>query len=128
MKSIIGGLIVGTIGYISLRLFGNYHVFGVGYDFLDLVLDNKITALVMAFALIFLKLLANSLTLASGGSGGIFAPSLFLGGCLRCNGWHYREHAFPRDNRPYLCLCHCRYGCNSLGCHWRSPYCHYHGI
>nr|WP_319475011.1 chloride channel protein [uncultured Sphaerochaeta sp.] len=100
VKSIIGGLIVGTIGYISLRLFGNYHVFGVGYDFLDLVLDNKITALVMAFALIFMKLLANSLTLASGGSGGIFAPSLFLGGALGATVGIIVNTLFPETTGP----------------------------
>ena len=82
IKALIGGVIVGAIGYTSLLLFGNYHVFGVGYDFLDLVLDNQITWLLIPFSLMFLKIIANSLTLAAGGSGGIFAPSLFLGGAL----------------------------------------------
>lgn len=82
VKSIIGGLIVGAMGYISLKIFGNYHVFGVGNDFLDLILDNKLTALWIVVTLLFMKLLANSITLAAGGSGGIFAPSLFLGAAL----------------------------------------------
>lgn len=82
IKSIVGGLLVGAMGYLSLRVFGNYHVFGSGYDFLDMVLDNRITFLGITLALIVLKLLANSITLAAGGSGGIFAPSLFLGAAL----------------------------------------------
>ncbi|HCG63048.1 MAG: chloride channel protein [Spirochaetae bacterium HGW-Spirochaetae-4] len=82
VKALAGGLVVGGIGYVSLLWFGNYHVYGVGYDFLDLMLDNKITALGVALALVLMKLLANTLTLAAGGSGGIFAPSLFLGGAL----------------------------------------------
>lgn len=82
IKSIVGGLLVGSMGYLSLRVFGSYHVFGSGYDFLDLVLDNQITFLAVTLSLIVLKLLANSITLAAGGSGGIFAPSLFLGAAL----------------------------------------------
>lgn len=100
VKSLVGGLIVGCIGYISLQLFGNYHVFGVGYDFLDLVLDNQITVLVMAFVLMFMKILANSLTLASGGSGGIFAPSLFLGGALGATVGIIVNTLFPTTTGP----------------------------
>jgi len=82
IKAVTGGIIVGTLGYVSLRIFGNYYVFGAGNDFFDLVLDNKITVLGTALILIVMKLLANSITLAAGGSGGIFAPSLFLGAAL----------------------------------------------
>lgn len=82
IKAVTGGIIVGTLGYVSLRVFGNYYVFGAGNDFFDLVLDNKITVLGTALILIVMKLLANSITLAAGGSGGIFAPSLFLGAAL----------------------------------------------
>ena len=43
-------------------------------------------ALLVMLALVGLKMLATSITLGSGGSGGVFAPSLFigsmLGGCL----------------------------------------------
>lgn len=99
-KAIIGGLLVGSMGYISLRAFGSYHVFGVGYDFLDLVLDNQITSLVMAFTLVIMKILANSITLASGGSGGIFAPSLFLGGSLGASVGIIVNSIFPETTGP----------------------------
>jgi CIC family chloride channel protein len=82
VKTIVGGIIVGLIGFLCFNLFGSYYIFGVGYDFIDVMLDNQITLLWVALLLIILKLIANSVTLATGGSGGIFAPSLFLGSAL----------------------------------------------
>ncbi|MFC1558803.1 chloride channel protein, partial [candidate division KSB1 bacterium] len=72
IKPMLGGLIIGAI---SLRF---PEVLGTGYEAIDLALAGKLTSLVL-FSLIFLKLSAVSITLGSGGSGGIFAPSLFLG-------------------------------------------------
>ncbi len=82
IKALVGGTLVGCIGLISLKAFGSYYVYGVGYDFLNGVLANEMHSLVMLLSLIVLKVLANTLTLGSGGSGGIFAPSLFLGAAL----------------------------------------------
>ncbi|WP_320130364.1 chloride channel protein [uncultured Sphaerochaeta sp.] len=81
-KAVSGGLLIGLIGLISLKFFGAYYIYGVGYEFMDLVLSNKGFSLIMLLVLIVLKILANTLTLGSGGSGGIFAPSLFLGAAL----------------------------------------------
>ncbi|HUN56263.1 MAG TPA: chloride channel protein [Smithella sp.] len=71
-KAAIGGLMIGAIG-IFLP-----HVFGVGYNGIDLALANKLPWLIL-LSLIFMKIIATSLTIGSGGSGGIFAPSLFIG-------------------------------------------------
>jgi len=72
IKPAIGGLIVGAIGIFFP------HVFGVGYDAIELAIQGHMTFLLL-FSLIFIKILATSLTLGSGGSGGVFAPSLFIG-------------------------------------------------
>ena len=72
VKPIIGGLGVGIIG-----LYFPY-IFGVGYDGIEQALGGNI-ALYSLVALLILKIIATSLTLGSGGSGGVFAPSLFLG-------------------------------------------------
>lgn len=56
-------------------------IFGVGYESIELALFGKI-AIGLVSALIFVKILATSLTLGSGGSGGVFAPSLFIGAML----------------------------------------------
>jgi CIC family chloride channel protein len=68
----VGGLCVGAIG-ISLP-----EVFGVGYGTISQALTGQIPAFGLGVLLVA-KLAATSLTIGSGGSGGIFAPSLFLG-------------------------------------------------
>jgi CIC family chloride channel protein len=56
-------------------------ILGTGYEGItDVVLGKGVWYTFLGLAA--LKLLATSFTLGSGGSGGIFAPSLFLGACL----------------------------------------------
>ncbi len=71
----IGGLLVGIIGLFYPQ------IFGVGYETIEMTLYGKLAA-GLALILLFVKLLATSLTLGSGGSGGVFAPSLFIGAML----------------------------------------------
>jgi CIC family chloride channel protein len=75
IKGGIGGLIIGAIGLKFPS------IYGVGYDTMDQALK---TGFVWYFALslVFIKILSTSVSLGSGGSGGIFAPSLFLGAML----------------------------------------------
>lgn len=54
------------------------HVYGSGYGTIEMALLGK-ASLVFLIAMVFLKLLATALTLGSGNSGGVFAPSLFMG-------------------------------------------------
>ncbi len=72
LKPIIGGLLIGVIALIFPQ------IMGVGYESINDALHGK-TIWHLALMLIFVKIIATSLTLGSGGSGGIFAPSLFLG-------------------------------------------------
>jgi len=71
----LGGLMVGVIGLWYPQ------IFGVGYKTIELALYGNITT-VLAIVLLFAKLIATSLTIGSGGSGGVFAPSLFIGAML----------------------------------------------
>ncbi len=71
-KPVLGGLLVGAVGLKFPQ------VFGVSYDTMDAALSDQL-GLWLALSLIFIKILTTSLTLGSGGSGGVFAPSLFLG-------------------------------------------------
>jgi len=75
LKPALGGLLVGVIGL------GLPQVFGVGYESINDALWGRDVSWLLAL-LVFAKLLATSLTLGSGGSGGIFAPSLFIGAML----------------------------------------------
>jgi CIC family chloride channel protein len=74
-KPVIGGLLVGTLGVWYPQ------VFGVGYETIDAALASGL-AVTLLWTLVAAKLAATSLTLGSGGSGGVFAPSLFLGAML----------------------------------------------
>lgn len=71
-KPALGGLAVGLIGFAVPG------TFGVGYEQIERLFDGR-TAADAAFVLLFAKMAATSATLGSGGSGGIFAPCLFLG-------------------------------------------------
>lgn len=72
LKPIIGGLIMGAaIIFIP-------QVFGVGYGAINLSLTSKI-AIGTTLLLIFAKIAATSITIGAGMSGGVFAPSLFIG-------------------------------------------------
>ncbi|MBI3953431.1 MAG: chloride channel protein [Chloroflexi bacterium] len=71
----LGGLAVGFIGLYSVDLLGT------GHGGIARALEGQM-ALLALLALIPLKVLATSLTLGSGGVGGIFMPSLFIGAAL----------------------------------------------
>jgi CIC family chloride channel protein len=75
LKPALGGLCIGAIGIYFP------HIFGVGYETIDLSLQSSL-AWYLLLLFIGLKLVATSVTIGSGGSGGIFAPSLFLGASL----------------------------------------------
>lgn len=75
LKPGIGGLIVGLI---ALRL---PQVLGGGYGWIQLAIDGQL-ALHLLLILLVAKMLALSFTVSSGGSGGVFAPSLFIGAML----------------------------------------------
>lgn len=75
LKPAIGGLLVGGIGI------GFPHIFGVGYDAMTIALNGQMVWYVLVL-MVCLKTLATSVTLGSGGSGGVFAPSLFMGAGL----------------------------------------------
>jgi CIC family chloride channel protein len=72
LKGIIGGLILGVSSLVFPQ------ILGVGYGAIDMALMQQMAWWLM-LALVLVKILATSITIGSGGSGGIFAPSLFLG-------------------------------------------------
>ena len=74
-----GMLMVGLMLYVFMSRFGHYYVEGVGYATIQDVLASVQFPLYLLILLFVAKLLATSLTLGSGASGGIFSPALFLG-------------------------------------------------
>ena len=51
---------------------------GGGYGWIQEAIDGRLPLMIL-LALVFAKMLAFALTVSSGGSGGVFAPSLFVG-------------------------------------------------
>ncbi len=98
-KPILGGILLGVLGIFSFQIDGFPRVFGVGYDTIESSLFSNLT-LQMTFGLLLLKLLATTLTLGSGGSGGIFAPSLFMGAMLGGTFGHFAHSIFPETVAP----------------------------
>ncbi len=105
IKPAIGGMLVGVIAILTIyieTMFGYQGAFktagpfgsgepyypaimGVGYAFIDAVLVGNVALLGTGAAIVILvvfglfKIVVTSLTLGSGGSGGVFAPTLFMG-------------------------------------------------
>ena len=88
LKPVIGGLGIGIMALVFPQ------VMGVGYDSINSALHGNMIWYV-ALVLVFLKIFATSLTLGSGGSGGIFAPSLFMGAMLGYFFGNIVNHFFP---------------------------------
>jgi CIC family chloride channel protein len=72
LKGLVGGLILGVASLVFPQ------ILGVGYGAIDMALMQQMAWWLLA-VLVLVKILATSVTIGSGGSGGIFAPSLFLG-------------------------------------------------
>ena len=92
-RPLFGGLIVGIIAIFYP------HIMGVGYESIRDLFDGNIVFKTMLL-LVFLKIFATSITIGSGGSGGIFAPSLFAGAMLGGAFGTIVNNLFPEITAP----------------------------
>jgi len=75
LKPAVGGLMLGTIAYAFPQVSDG------GYGWIQMALEGKMLWWTMLL-LAFLKILGTSCTIGSGGSGGVFGPSVFIGAML----------------------------------------------
>lgn len=97
IRPALGGLMLGLI------IFNFPQVMDGGYGWVQAAMEGKIFWGLM-FALALLKILATSCTISSGGSGGVFGPSVFMGAMLGgafgflghhlAPGWVLHPHSF----------------------------------
>ena len=118
LRPALGGAMLGVLGIVYVLIFGRVLLgevkpfpfdvysmpafFGDGYGVVQELLDPRFyhglpvyKVLLLLTFLVAAKVVATSLTLSSGGSGGVIAPSIFLGACggallgilLRSTGW-----------------------------------------
>ncbi len=71
----IGGFLLGVLAFFFPQ------VLGTSYGWLQLAIDGQLPIYLMA-TISLLKIFATSFTISSGGSGGVFGPSLVIGGML----------------------------------------------
>ncbi len=95
VKPLIGGLVAGFIGLVAPE------VLGTSYGWSNLAEFNRVYAftslipmplLLLLILLPFLKILATSFSIGSGGSGGVFAPGIVIGSFVGYDMWllfHY---------------------------------------
>ena len=81
-QNIIGMAIIGLMMVILTRVFGHSYIDGVGYSVIQAIFDRKMTAVGLLALLFVLKMIATTVSLGCGASGGIFSPSLYLGATL----------------------------------------------
>lgn len=93
LRPAVGGLLLGALLLVLPEMYG------VGYP----VLDNGIAGKYAVGFLVLLlvgKMVATSLTIGIGGSGGVFAPSLFIGAMLGAAYGEVVTHAAPGVSGP----------------------------
>jgi len=78
LKPAIGGVLVGMIGIVFPQ------ILGTSYGWLQIAINQDYTLLPLYILgpVIVFKILATSLTIGSGGSAGVFGPSLIIGGLV----------------------------------------------
>lgn len=102
LKPAIGGLFTGCIAVLF------FEVSGMGSDFLEFVIkghypdyfttQGQISLALTCLAIAFLKIVSSTLTIGSGGSAGIFGPSLFIGAMLGASVGIFTHIIFPHQN------------------------------
>ncbi len=81
-QNIVGMAMVGLMMVGFSQAFGHTYIDGVGYGVIQTILDKDMTATWLLALLFVAKLLATTISLGCGASGGIFSPSLYLGATL----------------------------------------------
>jgi CIC family chloride channel protein len=88
-------LVVGVMIWLVMRFTGHYYIQGVGYATIMDILKSVLTDPWLLIMLFGLKFIATCLTLGSGGSGGVFSPSLYMGATMGALVGYLIEYLFP---------------------------------
>jgi CIC family chloride channel protein len=85
LKPAVGGFLLGLVALLCPQIMDG------GYGWIQAAMEGKMFWGTM-FLLVFMKILATSCTISSGGSGGVFGPSVFMGAMLG-GGFGFLGHA-----------------------------------
>ncbi|HUX55532.1 MAG TPA: chloride channel protein [Bacteroidales bacterium] len=101
IKPFIGGLLTGGLVLLMMQLTGDHKftvdIMGGGYGILQEIMQNGITKIGLGILLLVAagKILATSFTIGSGGSAGVFGPSMVIGGTLGAASGYLLQFIFP---------------------------------
>lgn len=84
----IGGLMLGGLALLQPGILSG------GYGLIEIALNDRLDVGLMVI-LVFAKIIATSLTISSGGSGGVFGPSLFIGCMVGASFGYIFDGYFP---------------------------------
>ena len=103
IKPAIGGFAVGLLG---LLIPGALHT---GYGWVQISMGKAILGLPLWIVLMlpFAKIVSTSLSIGSGGSGGIFGPGMVIGGMFGASFWRVTHNFFPgmpADPAPFVMI------------------------
>jgi CIC family chloride channel protein len=103
LKPALGGLLVGLMG---LALPACLHM---GYGWVQIAMGSQASLLPLWVVLVlpFAKILSTSLSISSGGSGGIFGPGMVIGGMLGASFWRLFYpvfHGMPSNPTPLVII------------------------
>ncbi|RLI91291.1 MAG: chloride channel protein [Candidatus Altiarchaeales archaeon] len=96
LKPAIGGLLTGLMGVFFPQVLGS------SYGWLQMAIngDFNYLSITVLILLPFLKILSTAFTVASGGSGGTFAPALVIGGSIGASIWLLAKELLPGYDVP----------------------------
>jgi CIC family chloride channel protein len=100
LKPAVGGLLLGLLAMVVPQVLGS------GYGMVQAAIYGKVALWVMLVVALG-KIVATSLTISSGGSGGVFAPSLVIGAMLGGAFGAFADTLFPaliHDPRAYVLI------------------------
>jgi CIC family chloride channel protein len=100
LKPAVGGFLLGSLAMVVPQVLGS------GYGMVQAALYGKVALWVMMLVALA-KIVATSLTISSGGSGGVFAPSLVIGAMLGGAFGGFADILFPalvHDPRAYVLI------------------------
>lgn len=82
MRAAAGFAGIGIALFLFAHFTGHYYIIGGGYDAIAAILEGHVTSFALLAVLCLAQVLATSLSIGSGASGGVFAPMLFIGAAL----------------------------------------------
>lgn len=103
IKPAIGGFIVGCMGLVMPQ------VLYMGYGWVQVAMSPSLLTLPLWIILLlpFGKIVATSLSIGSGGSGGIFGPGMVIGGMVGASFWRLGYTllpGMPHDPAPFVII------------------------